>query len=194
MENVFRKIKARFVKKRALRPKRSKSEKIVHAVFFTVMLLWCAAIVYVYLYGFNASLKESGRVFVQDPNSFASELNFGNYVKAFKYIWDEIKINIPLDADVYKVKKELYKIIKRNSAVRNIPNKMESEVNDASTDYRIYFNNLDPIIYIEIVDSHIELYLRFLVHPKKKRTVENSIWLDILKSNNEGRIELYKKE
>ena len=84
MENVFRKIKARFVKKRALRPKRSKSEKIVHAVFFTVMLLWCAAIVYVYLYGFNASLKESGRVFVQDPNSFASELNFGNYVKAFK--------------------------------------------------------------------------------------------------------------
>ena len=84
MENVFRKIKARFVKKRALRPKRSKSEKIVHAVFFTVMLLWCAAIVYVYLYGFNASLKESGRVFVQDPNSFASELNFGNYVKAFQ--------------------------------------------------------------------------------------------------------------
>ena len=137
--------------------------------------------------------QSTGRI-VHVPNSIVFTYPVKNYVKAFKYIWDEIKINIPLDSDVYKVKKELYKIIKRNSAVRNIPNKMESEVNDASTDYRIYFNNLDPIIYIEIVDSHIELYLRFLVHPKKKRTVENSILLDILKSNNEGRIELYKKE
>ena len=124
--------------------------------------------------------QSTGRI-VHVPNSIVFTYPVKNYVKAFKYIWDEIKINIPLDSDVYKVKKELYKIIKRNSAVRNI-------------DYRIYFNNLDPIIYIEIVDSHIELYLRFLVHPKKKRTVENSIWLDILKSNNEGRIELYKKE
>ena len=137
--------------------------------------------------------QSTGRI-VHVPNSIVFTYPVKNYVKAFKYIWDEIKINIPLDSDVYKVKKELYKIIKRNSAVRNIPNKMESEVNDASTDYRIYFNNLDPIIYIEIVDSHIELYLRFLVHSKKKRSVENSIWLDILKSNNEGRIELYKKE
>ena len=70
---------------------------------------------------------------------------------------------------------------------------MEDEVNDASVEYRIYFNNLDPIIYLEVVDDHIELYLRFLVHPKKKRNIENSIWLDILKSNNEGKIELYKK-
>ena len=137
--------------------------------------------------------QSTGRI-VHVPNSIVFSYPVKNYVKAFKYIWDEIKINIPLDSDVYKVKKELYKIIKRNSVIRNIPNKMESEVNDASTDYRIYFNNLDPIIYIEIVDSHIELYLRFLVHPKKKRNVENSIWLDILKSNKEGKIELYKKE
>ena len=71
---------------------------------------------------------------------------------------------------------------------------MENEVNDASMEYRIYFNNLDPIIYIDVVEEHIELYLRFLVHPKKKRNIENSIWLDILKSYKEGKIELYKKE
>ena len=89
---------------------------------------------------------------------------------------------------------DLNKIVKKNSTIRNIPNKMEDEVNDASTEYRIYFNNLEPIIYIEVVDAHIELYLRFLVHPKKQRNVENSIWLDILKCNREGKIELYKKE
>lgn len=137
--------------------------------------------------------QSTGRI-VHVPNSIVFTHPVKNYVKAFKYIWDEIKIKIPLDADVYKTKKELYKIIKKNSTVRNIPNKMENEVRDASADYRIYFNNLEPIIYVEVVDSHIELYLRFLVHPKKKRNVENSIWLDIIKSYNEGIIELYKKE
>ena len=136
--------------------------------------------------------QSTGRI-VHVPNSIVFAYPLKNYVKAFKYIWDEIKINIPLEADVFKTKKELYRIIRKNSTVRNIPNKMEDEVNDASVEYRIYFNNLDPIIYLEVVDDHIELYLRFLVHPKKKRNIENSIWLDILKSNNEGKIELYKK-
>lgn len=137
--------------------------------------------------------QSTGRI-VHVPNSLIFTYPVKNYIKAFKYIWDEIKINIPLDADVYQTKKELYKIVKKNSIIRNIPNKMEDEVNDASTEYRIYFNNLEPIIYLEVVDSHIELYLRFLVHPKKQRNVENSIWLDILKCNREGKIELYKKE
>ena len=137
--------------------------------------------------------QSTGRI-VHVPNSIVFTYPVKNYVKAFKYIWDEIKINIPLDSDVYKIKKELYRIVKKNSTVRNIPNKMEDEVNDASSEYRLYFNNLEPIIYVQVVDAHIELYLRFLVHPKKQRNVENSIWLDILKSNKEGIIELYKKE
>ena len=137
--------------------------------------------------------QSTGRI-IHVPNSLVFTYPVKNYVKAFKYIWDEIKIKIPLDSDVYKTKKELYRIIKKNSILRNIQNKMENEVNDASTEYRIYFNNLEPIIYVEVVDSHIELYLRFLVHPKKKRNIENSIWLDILKSNSEGKIELYKNE
>lgn len=137
--------------------------------------------------------QSTGRI-VHVPNSIVFTYPVKNYVKAFKYIWDEIKINIPLECDVYKIKKELYRIVKKNSIVRNIPNKMEEEVNDASSEYRLYFNNLEPIIYVQVVDAHIELYLRFLVHPKKQRNVENSIWLDILKSNKEGIIELYKKE
>ena len=70
---------------------------------------------------------------------------------------------------------------------------METQVNDASTDYRIYFNNLEPIIYTEIVDSHIELYIRYLVHPKKARDVENSIWLDIINEYKNGNIKIYDK-
>ncbi len=137
--------------------------------------------------------QSTGRI-VHVPNSIVFTYPVKNYVRAFKYIWDEINVKIPLDANIYKTKKELYKIINKNSTVRKIPDKMIDEVNHACSDYRIYFNNLSPIIYIEIVDNHIELYLRFLVHPKKKRNIENSIWLDILNCYKEGKIELYKKE
>lgn len=137
--------------------------------------------------------QSTGRI-VHVPNSLVFTYPVKNYVRAFKYIWDEMKINVPLNADVYKTKKELYKIVNKNNVVRQIPNKMKNEVNDSSGEYRIYFNNLAPIIYVEIVEEHIELTMRFLVHPKKKRNIENSIWLDIIKANNEGLVELYKKE
>lgn len=74
---------------RSLFKRKSRSEIIVHAVAFTIMLVHCLAIIYVFLYGFNASLKANGRVFVRDPNSFAKELNFGNYARAFK----EMRVN-----------------------------------------------------------------------------------------------------
>ena len=37
-----------------------------------------------------------------------------NYTKAFKYVWDEITVEIPLDADVEKTKDILYDIVGEN--------------------------------------------------------------------------------
>lgn len=76
-------------KRKPLFKGKSASELIVHGAAIFFMLVHCLAIIYVYLYGVNASLKENGRVFVGDPNSFAKELNFGNYLRAFK----EMKVN-----------------------------------------------------------------------------------------------------
>lgn len=136
--------------------------------------------------------QSTGRI-VHVPNSIVFSYPLKNYVKAFKYIWNEIVIKIDLNSDVKKTKRLLYRIVRKNSVIQEIPDKMETQVNDASTDYRIYFNNLEPIIYTEIVDSHIELYLRYLVHPKKARNVENSIWLDIINEYKNGNIKIYDK-
>ncbi len=133
--------------------------------------------------------QSTGKI-VHVPNAIVFTYPVKNYVKAFKYVWDEMKVKIPIDADITKTKKELYKIINKNSVVKNIPKKMKSEVNESSAEYRIYFNNLDPIIYVEVVDGAVEVFMRFLVHPKKQRNVENSIWLDILKANKDGIIQL----
>jgi hypothetical protein len=68
---------------------------------------------------------------------------------------------------------------------------MDKAVKESSLEYRIYYNHLDPIIYTKVVDDHIELDIRFLVHPKKIRTVENDVWLEILKKYDEKKIDLF---
>ncbi|MDO4282646.1 MAG: mechanosensitive ion channel [Clostridia bacterium] len=135
--------------------------------------------------------QSTGRI-VHVPNSIVFAYPLKNYVKAFKYIWNEITVVIDLDSDVQKVKYMLYKIVKKNSVIKEIPKKMENQISTASEDYRIYFNNLQPIIYTSVVDGHIELYIRYLVHPKKARNVEDLIWIDILKLNREKKIKLIK--
>lgn len=138
--------------------------------------------------------EQSTGIIVHLPNSIVFSKTIKNYNKAFKYIWNEILVEVPLDADIEKTKDVLYKIINKNEIVKRIPKKMSDQVDDVSLEYRIYYNKLKPIIYTKVVDSHVELYIRYLVHPKKNRNVENEVWLDILEAYKNKEIELYKKE
>jgi len=125
--------------------------------------------------------QSTGRI-VHLPNNLIFSSNLKNYSKAFKYVWHEIMVKIPLDADVRKTKGVLYRIVNKNEVIKSIPSKMAHQINDASMDYRIYYNKLKPIVYTKVVDDHIELHIRYLIHPKKSRNVEDDIWTEILKA------------
>ncbi len=139
------------------------------------------------------SEQSTGRI-IHLPNSVVFNYPIKNYVKAFKYIWHELTIKITLDSDIQKTKDILYDILNKNDILNDTPAKMENQINSVTTDYRIYYNNLDPIIYTAIVDTHVELYIRYLVHPKKVRTVEDSIWLDVLDAYKNNEINLYTEQ
>lgn len=64
--------------------RRSKSQKMVFAIGFCVMLLYAVALMYPYIYGILMSLKENGRAFMADPVHVEFPLHFENYIKAFK--------------------------------------------------------------------------------------------------------------
>ena len=135
---------------------------------------------------------QSTGIIIHLPNSIIFNYPLKNYNKAFKYIWDEITIRIPLDYDVNKAKKVLYKIVNSNEIIKKIPPKLKKQINNVSNSYRIYYNQYDPIIYTKINEDHIELQIRYLIHPKKARYVESIISSDILLSYKNGEIEIYK--
>lgn len=135
---------------------------------------------------------QSTGIIIHLPNSIIFNYPLKNYNKAFKYIWDEITIRIPLDYDVNKAKKVLYKIVNSNEIIKKIPPKLKKQINNVSNSYRIYYNQYDPIIYTKINEDHIELQIRYLIHPKKSRYVESIISSDILLAYKNGEIEIYK--
>lgn len=134
--------------------------------------------------------EQSSGLMINIPNSFIFSRTLKNYNTAFKYIWDELIVKIPLDSDVEKSKKILLDIVESNEIISSIPKKMDRAIHNASMEYRIYYNHLAPIIYTKVIDGHIELTIRFLVHPKKSRIVEDDIWNKILIKYKEKEINI----
>lgn len=136
---------------------------------------------------------QSTGIIITFPNSTIFSSPIKNYNKAFKYIWDEITINVPIDCDLKQTKSEIYKIVNNNQIIKAIPSKMENQIRDAGGEYRIYYNKFEPIIYTKVEGNHIELQLRFLIHPKKMRYVESQLWNQILISQAQNKLTLYQE-
>ncbi|MGE5455861.1 MAG: mechanosensitive ion channel family protein [Ignavibacteriales bacterium] len=135
--------------------------------------------------------EQSSGIIVSFPNSYVLTMPLKNYMKEFKYIWNEITIKVPITADVESIKKEIYEIVKTNEILKKVPKKMKSQMGGISLNYHIYFNNLEPIIYTKIIADHVELYTRYLVNPRKARYVEDSLWNQIILAYQNKKIDLF---
>lgn len=137
---------------------------------------------------------QSTGVIINFPNSIIFKEPIKNITKGFKYIWNETTIKITLNSNLTKTKQEIYKIINSIDEIKSTPKKMRNAISNMSGDYRIYFNQYEPIIYTKVVDDHIELIVRYLIHPKKARFVESKIWNQILVAYQNKKIQLYNKD
>lgn len=133
--------------------------------------------------------QSTGKI-IHIPNSQIFSAQIKNYNTAFKYIWDEISINISLNSDIDKAKKILLKIVSTNEIIKDIPKKMKMEIKNSNSDYRIYYNKLTPIIYTKIKENKITLTARFLIHPKKQRNVESDLYEKIFQEYKKNNITL----
>ena len=137
---------------------------------------------------------QSTGIIVTFPNSIIFSTPIKNINKGFKYIWNELVVKVEMNCDLAKNKQEIYKIVNNLETIKSIPRKMKSQIAEANTNNRIYFNKYDPMIYTKIVDNHVELTVRYLMHPKKARYVESVIWNKIYLAYKDKKIDLYLGE
>lgn len=136
-------------------------------------------------------MGQSTGVITHVPNSVIFSYPLRNYDKAFKYIWNEIEVNVPLNFDIKKVRKTLYRIVSKNDVIDKVPEIVKKDIQDISTDYMIYYSEYTPIVYCKVVGDYATFTLRYLVDPRKARYVHSSIWKHILYAHQRGEIQLY---
>ncbi|HEV2749526.1 MAG TPA: mechanosensitive ion channel family protein [Gemmatimonadales bacterium] len=121
--------------------------------------------------------QSTGRI-IHIPNGKVFTDPVANYNKGFRYIWNEVPVVVTFESDWRKAKQILGKIAVKHA--EHLTAQAEQELLSASQQYLINYRKLTPIVYTNVTDYGVQLTIRYLIEPRKRRGTEHAIWEDIL--------------
>lgn len=121
--------------------------------------------------------QSTGRV-VHVPNHKVFTDSLANYTSDFEFIWNEIEVLITFESDWKKAKSILQEIVDEH--LKDFVNHAEQQVKRATKSYLIHYRYLTPIVYTDVKESGVNLTIRHLTDPRKRRKIGQAIWEDIL--------------
>ncbi|HEY6209356.1 MAG TPA: mechanosensitive ion channel domain-containing protein, partial [Gemmatimonadales bacterium] len=120
--------------------------------------------------------QSSGRI-IHIPNGKVFTDPVANYNKGFRYIWNEVPVVVTFESDWRKAKQILGKIAVKHA--EHLTQQAEQELLAASQQYLINYRKLTPIVYTKVVNDGVQLTIRYLIEPRKRRGTEHAIWEEI---------------
>ena len=121
--------------------------------------------------------QSTGRI-IHIPNGMVLSEVLANYTRGFQYIWNEIPVVVTFESDWRKAKAALAEIVDRHAM--HLTEAAQRQVKESSRRFMIFYSKLTPIVYTNVVDIGVELTLRYLCDPRKRRGTTEAIWEDIL--------------
>lgn len=119
----------------------------------------------------------SGRIF-QIPNSFILNKTVKNYTRDFSFIWDEITIMLTYDSNYKKARDMIKRIAHEVSG--SFEETAKNELVTMGEKYLIDPADVEETVYTKITDNWIDLHLRYVVDPRKRRLVRHAMSEKIL--------------
>lgn len=121
--------------------------------------------------------QSTGRI-VHVPNSTVFNLPVANYTKGINYIWHEIPVHITFESNWQKAKQILSEIAERHSM--KVTEDAAEAIKHATRRFLIKYSPFTPIVYTRVERDGVQLTIRYLCSPRRRRSSENDIWEDIL--------------
>lgn len=121
--------------------------------------------------------QSTGRI-IHIPNGRVFSEPLANYDKGFKYIWNEVPVVVTFESNWRKAKEVLLGIAFKHA--EHLTAQAEEDLLTASRRYLINYRKLTPIVYTKATDSGVQLTIRYLIEPRKRRGTEHAIWEDVL--------------
>jgi small-conductance mechanosensitive channel len=117
--------------------------------------------------------QASGRI-VQFPNASIFGAPVFNYTQNFSYIWDEIKLPVTYSSNLEAVSKILLEV--GDKYTREFLQKAEAALENMRHSFLVPAVELKPAVYFKVTDNWVELTLRYVVDPKKRRNARTFIF------------------
>ncbi|MEX1310903.1 MAG: mechanosensitive ion channel domain-containing protein [Candidatus Sulfomarinibacteraceae bacterium] len=121
--------------------------------------------------------QSTGRI-LHIPNGQVFQQTVANYTQGFNFIWDEMPITVTFESDWRKAKEMLTEIIWRHNVIES--EHAQNEVRRAASKFMIRYEHLTPIVWTSVADIGVTLTIRYLTDPRRRRSMENAIWEDVL--------------
>jgi small-conductance mechanosensitive channel len=112
------------------------------------------------------------------PNALVFTSILANYTKGLQYIWNEIPLLLSFDSEWEKAKGLLEEIA---SELIEVPEEdIEHALRKLSNRYMFQSGKVTPIVYTSVKDQGIQITLRYLCEPRKRRDSSHILWEKIL--------------
>lgn len=121
--------------------------------------------------------QSTGRV-IHVPNHLVFDDSLANYTSDFEFIWNELQVLVTFESNWKKAKEILQEIADEH--LKDYVNEAQSQVSRAKESYLIHYRYLTPTVYTEVRDSGIRLTIRHLSNPRRRRSLGEAIWEDLL--------------
>lgn len=116
--------------------------------------------------------QATGRI-VEFPNASVYQHPVYNYTQNFSYIWDELMLPVTYASDVTAATAIL--IETGEEYTRDFLKPAAAEIEKLRDTYLLPDLNLQPTVYTRVTSNYVELTMRYLVDPRKRRAA--SSWL-----------------
>lgn len=123
--------------------------------------------------------QSTGRI-IHIPNGKVFTEPQANFNQGFSHIWHEIDVVVTFESDWKKAKELLTEIVEKHAA--SLTKTAEKKLVEASKKYMILYSRLTPIVYTKVKDSGVQLSMRYLITPHRRRTTEQAIWEEVLET------------
>ena len=120
----------------------------------------------------------SGRILLV-PNSMIFGTPILNYTQHLSRIWDEVVLPITYDSNMESAIRVLTDI--GNEYTREFLKDAEHDLEQMRRQFLVPQLELRPMVYVKVTSNWLELTMRYVVDPKKRRSASSFIYTEVFK-------------
>lgn len=124
-----------------------------------------------------AADQSTGRL-VAVPNSHVFTQPIYNYTRGFEFIWNEVSVLITFESNWRKAEELMLALAQ--DGVEQLQERFRSQIRRMARKHMILYQHVTPIVYPRVLDSGVQLTLRYLTEPKRRRGTEADLTRRIL--------------